>query len=270
MHQKIWPDFNLLMPVCAVGNIGQLACDLIISTLLQKQECQLIGRLYSPALMSVVGPNAFSLKGPPTTSTEVYESKKHKLVIIQQRTSYFKSLKQLYIEELVNWIKESKFDKVFVLSSSFSQCNPDTSALMHNLELGIANSSAISYITTSNFEIKDETAWQNLNLKPIPDKKTISVIQEGYLSFLPGSGFTRPLIKSFKKAFISAAFLISFCSEGINIHDCYQVVNIVNKLLNLGCGQDAEAIDCDDSKTDQMAISRAGWHEPFSWTQAQC
>lgn len=262
-HPKLWPDYSLIMPVCAVGNIGQLACDLIISTLLSRQECQLVGRLYSPALMSVVGPNAFSLKGPPTTSTEVYESKKHKLVIIQQRTSYFKELRNIYIEELVHWIKESKFDNLLVLTSSFAQCNPDTS------QLGELSACSIGSISTSQFERSQR--WQSLNIKPIPDRRTIKVVQDG-LTFLPGSGITKPLIKACEKAFIPAAFLVDFCSEGINIQDCYEVVDVVDKLFDLGCcnPKTSQVASVEDDVAGDSTIKQSNWIEPFSWTRAQC
>lgn len=265
---KLWPDYTLVMPVCGVGNIGQLACDLIISTLLSKQECQLVGRLYSPAMMAVVGPNAFNINGPPTTSTEVYESKKHKLVILQQRTSYFKHLKSLYIDELVHWLKESKFDSVLVLTSSFAQCNPDTS------QLGEPFTCSVRSITTSSFE--NTEMLTRLDIKPVPNRKTSKVVQNG-LTFLPGSGITKPLIKACEKVSIRAAFLIDFCSEGINIQDCYEVVNIVDKILNLGCSGSGiqKNIEADDNEsTDGFSGDRigknAGWVEPFSWNQAQC
>lgn len=232
LHPRIWPDYSLVLPVCAVGNIGQLACDLIISTLLARQECHLIGRIYSPSLMPVVGPNAFTHRPglPPTTSTEVYESKKHKLVIIQQRTSYFKSLKHIYIEELVNWVKEAKFDQLLVLTSSFAQCNPDLSLL--DAEIGSSASCPISCITTKSFDNQSDR-WKRLNLKQVPPKKQLKIVSEDGLPYLPGSGLTKPLIRACEKAFIPAAFLIDFCSEGINLHDCYQVVNILGEYWGL-------------------------------------
>lgn len=270
-YKQIWPDYTLIMPICAVGNIGQLACDLIISTLLTKQQCQLIGRLHSPALMSVVGPNAFALQGPPTTSTEVYESTQHKLVIIQQRTSYFKSLRDIYIAELVHWIKEAKFERVIVLTSSFAQCNPDTS------QLGLENACPLRSITTNSFD-RYEERWKSLGVRALPDQRSIKVVQDG-LTFLPGSGLTKPLIRALEKEFVPAAFLIDFCSEGINICDCYEVVNIIDKYLNLGCNPDVSrcfeslklgnAAICEISR-DTAESHGGGWVEPFSWTQAQC
>lgn len=263
-YPKLFPNYTLVMPVCAVGNIGQLACDLIISTLLNKRECQLVGRIYSPALMAVVGPNAYtSNKGLPTTSTEVYESKQHKLVIIQQRTSYYKNLKNIYIQELVNWIKESKFDKVIVLTSSFAQCNPDTS------QLGELNTCSIRSITTSLFEADER--WRNLSLKQLPSKHSFKVVRDG-LTFLPGSGITKPFIRACEKSFIPTAFLIAFCSEGINIQDCYEVANTVDKFLNLGCNREEAVKSFQESQCLAAGDGKqpSGWVEPFSWSQDNC
>lgn len=257
LQPKTWPDYTLVLPICAVGNIGQLACDLIISTLLHKQECQLVGRIYSPSLMSVVGPNAFSLDGPPTTSSEVYQDKAHKVVIIQQRTTYFRDLRDVYIQELVQWIKECKFQRVLVLTSSFAQCNPDTS------QLGDQFASPIRTLSTSSFD-KTDPRWLAANLKELPDRKTIKVVQDG-LSFLPGSGLTKPLLKALERVFVPAAFLVDFCSEGINIPDCYEVVNVVGKLLNF----DSPDLGlCKMSISDRQVQgdhSNSHWIEPYSW-----
>lgn len=287
-YPRRWPDYTLILPVCAVGNIGQLACDLVISTLLSKQQCHLIGRLYSPALMSVVGPNAYNSNGPPTTSSEVYESKQHKLVIVQQRTSYFKNLKHIYIDELVDWMKESQFDRVLVLTSSFAQCNPDTSRLDD-----LSPSAQIQCLTTNTFNTSDIN-WQLLKIKQIPDKKTLKVIQDG-LTFLPGSGITKPLLKACQRASIAAAFLVDFCSEGINIQECYQVVNIVDRFLNLKCSNREQSdgrlankeqqtctlalsdkyshginVELGDGLEDQVyndELTLSGWVQPYSWRQ---
>lgn len=238
-YKKIWPDYTLILPICAVGNVGQLACDLIVSTLLSKRQCELIGRIYSPALMSVVGPNAFCFKGPLTSSTEVYESKENKLVIVQQRTFYFKELKNIFVDELVNWIKKSQFDKVIVLSSSFAQCNPDLS------QIGSYNS--IGYVKTSLFELTDQ--WKELNINMITDEQIEKIVSEG-ITYLPGSGITKKLKKALEKSFIPAAVLIDFCSDGVNVRDCYDLANIIDKIFNLNHGKDIT------------------WVEPYSWNSS--
>lgn len=212
--------------------------------------------------MSVVGPNAYSIDGPPTTSSEVYEDKVHKVVMVQQRTTYFRNLRDTYIQELVQWIKESKFDRVIVLTSSFAQCIPDTS------QIGEQSACPIRSITTSSFD-KSDPRWLQANVKELPDRKTIQVVQDG-LSFLPGSGLTKPLLKALEKSFVAAVFLIDFCSEGINIPDCYEVVNIVAKLLSFespDLGLCKMTLSEYQVRGDQNNVNY--WVEPYSWIKSQ-
>lgn len=250
--QKIWPGFTLIIPICAVGNVAQLTCDLMISTFLKRGECQLVGRIYSPALMPFIGPNAFEIDGFPTSSTEVYMSEKHKLIIIQQRTSYYKPLKKLYIKDLVNWIKNSQFDQVLVLTSSFAQCNPDTSRLGYN----IPTASSIYYMCTSASDDKVRI-WPNFGLKEVQNKDDLKVLKDG-LSFLPGSGLTKPLHKAFEKESIPASIIVSFCSEGINLRESYEMAHLIGKYIGLQILKTTNSGDC-DSETSSF------WVEPFSW-----
>lgn len=257
---KIWPGYTLIIPVSAVGNVGQLTCDLLISTLLDRRECQFVGRIYSPALMAVVGPNPFSLNGPATTSTEVYVSNKWKLVIIQQRTSQYKEIWNLYAQDLVDWIKQSKFDQVFVLTSSFGECNPDLSRLE---QYRIMNDS-IYTITTSSFDHNKEQ-WKKLNLKPVKDKNDSLFVEDG-MSFMPGSGITKLLMKILEKSSIPAAFIVSFCSEGINTAECYEVAHVIDRYVGL-------SHISSESSQDQAADSKSGrqtiWREPLYWSSVE-
>lgn len=245
-----WLDFTLIVPLCTVGNVGQLACDLLISTLLNKKSCKLVGRIWSPALMPVVGPNAYDdFDDPPfkqpTTSTEVYESVAKKLVIIQQRTSYFKDLKHLYIKDFVQWVQECRFSNVIVLTSSFAQCNPDTEHLGQQTTIPY-------YIVTENS--KSTGQLQSLNLKHVPTEKESSALRNG-LTYLPGSGLTKLLIEAFDKSHIPATFLVQFCSEGENTQDAYVMADVVDRLLSLDIQDQHRSIgaSCDN------------WVEPHSW-----
>lgn len=249
---KRWINYTLLVPLCAVGNVGQLACDLIISTLLSNGLCKLAGRIYSPALMPVAGPNAYdhnSDNDQPSTATEVYECPSKKLVIMQQRTSYFRELKHLYIREFVQWVQDCKFAKVIVLTSSFAQCNPDTAHLGQE-------SSSPYYIVTGESSEDLSRLLESLHLRQVPDEKTNTALRNG-LTYLPGSGLTRMLIESFRNYSIAATFLIQFCSEGENIQDAYIVANAVDKL----------PLICDAHSKHQLLSSDNGWVEPSSWQE---
>lgn len=247
-----WSDHTLIVPLCTVGNVGQLACDLIISTLLDKSSCKLAGRIYSPALMPVVGPNAYddfddSPIKQPTTSTEVYESVTKKLVIIQQRTSYFRDLRHLYVKDFVQWVQKCRFSNVIVLTSSFAQCNPDTENLGQQTAIPY-------YIATKNS--KSTGQLQLLRLKRVPDERESSALRNG-LTYLPGSGLTKPLFEAFENSSIPATFLVQFCSEGENTQDAYVMADVVDRLLSLNIQ--------DQNRT--IGSSGDNWIEPCSWRQ---
>lgn len=202
--------------------------------------------------MPVVGPNAFNHakdSNQPSTSTEVYECPSKKLIIIQQRTSYFKELKHLYVKDFVQWIRECQFAKVIVLTSSFSQCNPDTGNLGQE-------SNSLYYVATGRLDDDINRLMESLNLRQVPDEKTNIALRNG-LTYLPGSGLTKMLIESFRKHSIGATFLIQFCSEGENMQDAYVVANAVDKL----------PLVCDPSLKHQLLESSDSWVEPISWRE---
>ncbi|XP_042539603.1 proteasome assembly chaperone 2 isoform X2 [Dipodomys spectabilis] len=81
--------FTLLMPAVSVGNVGQLAMDLIISTL-----------------------------------DMFYSLPSRKLVALQLRSIFIKYKARPFCEKLLSWVKSSNCSRVIVLSSSHSShCN---------------------------------------------------------------------------------------------------------------------------------------------------
>ncbi|RWS31754.1 proteasome assembly chaperone 2-like protein [Leptotrombidium deliense] len=92
-EKRDWSDFTFILPVVAVGNVGQLAVDILLSSLLEKQKCKFVGRFVSDALLPVGGPNAYSLffkSNEVMTTCQLYECVDHKLVIMQQRAPCFR------------------------------------------------------------------------------------------------------------------------------------------------------------------------------------
>jgi hypothetical protein len=58
-----WNRYSVLIPSISVGNVPQLATDLFISTLIHLKDCQLIGYIYSSALMPFSGPDPYRYDG---------------------------------------------------------------------------------------------------------------------------------------------------------------------------------------------------------------
>jgi len=59
-----------LQPCVTVGNVGQLAVDLIISTLLRSKEIVHVGKIVTDALRPVVGPNPYDLSDMLMTAAD--------------------------------------------------------------------------------------------------------------------------------------------------------------------------------------------------------
>ena len=58
-----WSDFTVIYGCVSVGNVPQLTIDLIISTLIELNDCRLIGYIYSPSLMPMAGPDPYRFGG---------------------------------------------------------------------------------------------------------------------------------------------------------------------------------------------------------------
>uniref|UniRef100_A0A8I5N3Y1 Proteasome assembly chaperone 2 n=1 Tax=Papio anubis TaxID=9555 RepID=A0A8I5N3Y1_PAPAN len=82
--------FTLLMPAVSVGNVGQLAMDLIISTLSMSK----IGYFYTDCLVPMVGNNPYATAEGNSTelsiNAEVYSLPSRKLVALQLRSIFIK------------------------------------------------------------------------------------------------------------------------------------------------------------------------------------
>lgn len=151
-------------------------------------------------------------------------------------------MKHIYVDELTKWIHEAKFKSLYVLTSSFAECNPDIS------QLGVF--CPAQSMATSSFQ--PDNQWNELKIKQIPASDSNPVIKDG-LSFLPGSGITKSLKLACEKLSISAAFIVNFCSEGINMQECYHVANLCNKLFSLFAPSDSTSCK---------------WTEPVAWRRA--
>lgn len=67
--ENVWDGFTLILPCVSVGNVPQLAVDLLVNTLLDKgngqvsNDLKLIGYILSQNVCPYAGPDPFSLKG---------------------------------------------------------------------------------------------------------------------------------------------------------------------------------------------------------------
>lgn len=96
----------LLLPVVSVGNVGQLAADLIINT------CQLqrTARLQDDALLPAVGHKGFAHVEGLTTAMELYQQQQGssgKVAVVQQRAPAAPGTQDAFAQRLAAFVKQS-------------------------------------------------------------------------------------------------------------------------------------------------------------------
>lgn len=241
-----WQGYTLILPAISVGNVGQLTTDLLISTL----RLSKIGNIYSDCILPLVGCNPFSTSGSAdvtevTTAVEVFESKEHKLVVIQQRSPFVKGRRSKYIDSLMQWIQSCRFKQVFILTSVFAHERRDTQLFGPQTR----------YLLTPTAEreigemLSNICKWIQLEKRPsellyLPDESDL---------FIPGSGIAKALFEKCCESGLAAAIVLIFCSEGDNIVESLLLASFINSYFGW-----LSAVKTGDTE-------RVPWKIPPSW-----
>ncbi|XP_074644976.1 proteasome assembly chaperone 2-like [Tubulanus polymorphus] len=221
-----WKDKTLIIPAVSVGNVGQLAVDVIISTLNAKR----IGYIYTNCILPVVGNDPYASKVTDSscllmTACEVFEDEQNDLVIMQQRAPFAKGKSQEYREWLLNWIKDIGFKDVIILTSCHSHMRIDQQLFGTQLR----------HVTSSTFpkehkeKIMTDLNWKEL--EEIPPEAGLD--HEQSHNYMPGAGIAKKLYESMSQENISALCVLTFCSEGDNVQDAIRLATHLNTWKNL-------------------------------------
>ncbi|KFM73025.1 Proteasome assembly chaperone 2, partial [Stegodyphus mimosarum] len=224
-------DYSLILPSVAVGNVGQLAVDLLLNNL----KVEHLGYIHHPSILPIAGADPFDPgRKKLATSCELYECKEKKLVIIQQRSPIIRSKVCEYQAFLTAFIKEHKFKKTVLLSSSFSQF----------FTVDDLRGIPMHYLCSVNIE--DEEIFKDLSWKIFSLPKNVNSVET---SKIPGGGIANTLLDESRQENIPLIVLILVCSEGYNYPEAFQMISNLNNWLHL---KEAD-------HTNDM------WKMPISW-----
>lgn len=196
---------TLVLPSLSIGNVGQLAIDLIVSTL----SLPRVGYLDNPHVLPIVGNDSLDGKnGHLALNLEVFKAPSSNVTFLQQRAPVIKGRNALYAESLINWIKESSFKEVILLFST------DAS---HRVDLQLTGSQ-LRYLQTDSFQsdIIQKLGW--LQLENI-SKET--PIKKGTVTYF--------ILDKCKSLGVPLLILIAFVSEGNNIPEGKQMATWLNQ-----------------------------------------
>lgn len=255
-------NFNghiLIVPALSVGNVAQLAADLLISTLTM-HRC---GFIQHSSILPLVGSDPFA--HPEATSCkivtccEVFESVEHQVLIIQQRAPFVKGRRGLFRKWLVDWIKEQKFKRVVIATSSSAQ-----ERLHTQLE-----GPQFRFVASPHIEegfgdmFRNFYEWTELERRqsfPAP-----SVLDEGAEDkagelYIPGGGITKTLYQDLCSEVPVVVFLM-FCAEGDNAIEAFELANRLNRWLNLIMFHSRSIVDANE----EAIVRYSQWKVPISW-----
>ncbi|KAF9644611.1 hypothetical protein BDM02DRAFT_3174403 [Thelephora ganbajun] len=236
----------LIAPVVSTANVGQLAADLIISSL----DLHRIGIFNPRDLVPVVGAREDDRPGV-STPLELYGRQEANIVVIQQRSPALKSRKDEFILNLYSFIQSSRFSAVVFLSGVDTSSRTDGQMSIPTYKL----------VPPGTPSWDDSSPLAIFTRAPIPTYASISQqpfshMQEGGITeavpFIPGGGLTRRILSSFPQKWSTPILsLLQFVSEGDNRTDAQLLASVVSRLF--------------DAPSTGNGVNKIEWKQPKSW-----
>uniref|UniRef100_A0A3B3V5K4 Proteasome assembly chaperone 2 n=1 Tax=Poecilia latipinna TaxID=48699 RepID=A0A3B3V5K4_9TELE len=211
--------FTLVMPAVAVGNVGQLAVDLIVSTLNMRR----VGYFHTDCLIPMAGNNPYA--SGKADAEELHTPAEG--VQIQKSLTRSKKFRQ----QLKSWIKASGFSRTVVLSSSHAYQRDDQQL------------TSLRYLMTPSLLAASADALKELGWREMERIPAFPGVDAEPRLCIPGGGITKGLYTDGCAEDLPLAVLLLFCSEGDNIPDAFALVNHLNDWLHLLDGQVSLKLD---------------------------
>lgn len=237
-------DFTLIMPAVAVGNVGQLAVDLIVSTLNMSR----VGYIHTDCLIPMTGNNPYATCKEDAeelhTPAEVYTAADLKMAVLQIRAPIIQTKSKKFRQLLVSWIKTSGFSRTVVLSSSHAYQRDDQQL----------QGTPLRYLVTPSLLKVSEDALKELGWREMERVAAFPGLTDANTEprlYIPGGGITKGLYTDSCAEDLPLAVLLLFCSEGDNVPDAFTLVNHLNDWLHL--------LDNPSQKPNK-------WNIPTSWS----
>nr|XP_040573063.1 proteasome assembly chaperone 2-like [Lepeophtheirus salmonis]ACO12463.1 Proteasome assembly chaperone 2 [Lepeophtheirus salmonis]ADD37884.1 Proteasome assembly chaperone 2 [Lepeophtheirus salmonis] len=208
-------DSILVLPaLVSIGNVGQLAMDLLLSSIKPLK----VGALYNDALVPIVGPDMAN--NSLMTAAEVFV--KNKFVFLQLRSAIVKGYRKQWVHDIIDWVKRmGKFKEIICLSSIDAHERSDDQIKQENFR----------YLSTQGDDVDffQAKSWKSLELKEnfpsLPQHKTLTEFDKLHI---PGGGFSKELYKQCKEEGLILHILFTFSSEGDNVPDAMRLYEYFN------------------------------------------
>lgn len=195
-------NYTLVIPSISVGNVPQLAVDLLIST----HNLQQIGTVWHPAIVPTVGGDPYgSDPSKISVACEIYASSDLKLAALQIRSGIDLKYALKFFQALKDAVTELGISNVLLLASTFAYEQHDI------------NSGHFRYI--SNQDVGEE--FKKLNVRPMEKDEAGRYV-------LHGAGGVLKMFEVLSDV-TSCTVIVKYVSEGDNRPDAVSVLGLLYK-----------------------------------------
>lgn len=233
--QQQSPDLagsTLVIPAVSIGNVGQLAMDLIIET----SKAPRIGRLIDPSLLPCAGSGSYSHIPGVAYGMELFSLPNTRIFLVQQRSPAAPGLQQALADALADWAKQSNVAQVWLLGSLDGSFRRDDQLQGSQLRFWAPPNDALEATCTAAELPKLEEEWFAQG-KPLEQR------------LMP----PWPLMRSCQAQGLSCAAVLAFVLEGDNVPDAVKVANAAGKVVK---------------EVGALTTGEGRWSQPPSWRYA--
>ncbi|WFD42702.1 hypothetical protein MPSI1_001350 [Malassezia psittaci] len=199
---------TLILPVISVGLVPSLAVDLLVHA--PALNFSYVASLDGTDCVPFVGPADDPPADHISTALDVYKSKSHDLVVVQQRSPILKTHKKQFVRRLMEWIKEAKLANILVLATLDAAFRSDAEMM------------------TSQWKYMSSTAATS----PLTDRaERLPMYADGNPSPpMPGAEITQIYLQNAPSTTLA---LLQFCAEGDNREDAYQLAESAARICGV-------------------------------------
>lgn len=286
-------DWTLLLPAVTVGNVGQLAVDLLLTSV----QCRHIGRLRAPSLLPLAGspPAPPAHKARIITPMEVYaitdpapaQAAARTVYLVQQRTPPARGRAGEHARSVADWARAAGCREIVLLGSANAAGRreaqlreaADGARLARGLRIAATTPALAPEMLGER--ARGAMAWrvmEGVGSDPrgwTPDCD--EAVEEDRVSgtgavaaFSPlvrRGGFVRTLLETCEKLDVALTVLMLFVHEGDNTQDACVLASAVASLLTLPLAETGA-----NGKPEELEDPLVGyitrWRIPPSWQQA--
>ena len=269
------PSFEghtLVLPAVSHGNVGQLALDLLVNTLLAQTALERVGYLNSSNVLAVAGNATWSTLGGLSVGMEVFSDATAKLTLVQLRAPPADGRTAAFAAELAAWVGGAGFEKTLLLGGSQPSPLVDT-----------ITQQAPRYACTAS--AGGAAGGAAALAAEVPLAAALAALEESGCRALEGQaagaallseavrfgGLARPLFRAMGAAALPLVVLVRFCSEGDNTQEGAQLATVANGFCGsplapqLPPGMEEGAIPEQLKHLPAAMLRRVQWVEPPSW-----